>query len=541
MSLDAFKQFTITIHHSIEDHRDVWLYTRVSSKDQFANKSLTNQHDSGKNYCDKDNYNLVKIFGETYESASGDFTRKEFKNLIQSIRRAKKKPFAILIYKMSRFSRTGGSAIALATELIEELGVHLIEISSGKNTLTERGKLEIYERLLKAREENLERLEMTLPGLKRFLEEGNWLGTAPKGYDHYGPRVKDLNKIRGEQKLVINEEGKLLKKAWQWKYQGIRDCDIRKRLDDLGLKMSDKQLSKMWRVPFYCGVIINKMLGDKVVQGNHEGLISKKAFLKINERLNDRTKKQSGYKDDENLPLNKFIYSYQCNTSYTGYCVKRKGLYYYKNNRKGSGENISAKKMHTSFLELLGQYQLRDHSMVTKYVQTICYQLDTVFSEHIQKVDVHERKINTLKKKMKRLEERWIEEEITKAQYEEYGAKWKIELEELLKNYDTSKSNFSNHENLIEAAVKYSVNLPQMWKEGTLQTRRILQSMVFPTGILYDFKNGVSRTNRVNFIFESINSLSANYEGIKKGKVFNLENSPLLVAKTGVEPVTSGL
>ncbi len=134
-----FGQFIPESKKEEKENRDVWLYARVSSKDQFANKSLSNQNDSGQDFCLTNGYFITKQFGATYESASGDFTRTEFKKLIQSVRRAKKRPFAILIYKMSRFSRTGGQAIALATELIETLGVHLVEVSSSKNTFTERG------------------------------------------------------------------------------------------------------------------------------------------------------------------------------------------------------------------------------------------------------------------------------------------------------------------------------------------------------------------------------------------------------------------
>ena len=218
-----FGQFIPKAKKEEKENRDVWLYTRVSSKDQFVNKSLGNQQEYGQRYAHENNYNLVMQFGATYESASGDFTRAEFKKLIQSVRKARKKPFAILIYKMSRFSRTGGQAIALATELIETMGVHLVEVSSGKNTFSERGKLEIYERLLKAREENIERLEMTVPGMIKFIEEGNRLGVVPRGYDHYGPKVKDVKRFSPTQKIVINEEGKILKKAWKMKANGVRD------------------------------------------------------------------------------------------------------------------------------------------------------------------------------------------------------------------------------------------------------------------------------------------------------------------------------
>jgi len=47
----------------------------------------------------------------------------------------------MLVYKMSCFSRSGGNAIGLVNHLVEEQGVHLIEVSSGLSTINERAKL----------------------------------------------------------------------------------------------------------------------------------------------------------------------------------------------------------------------------------------------------------------------------------------------------------------------------------------------------------------------------------------------------------------
>ncbi|GAA0892577.1 recombinase family protein [Fulvivirga kasyanovii] len=540
MNLDDFKQFIKIDESEVKRNNEVWLYTRVSSKDQFANKSLLNQHDEGKTYCLTNQYNLVKVFGETYESARGDFTRKEFKNLIDSIRRAKKKPFAILIYKMSRFSRTGGHAIGLATDLIEGLGVHLIEISSGKNTLTERGKLEIYDRLLKAREENLERLEITLPGLKKFIENGNWLGSVPKGYDHYGPRVKDLNRISGEQRIVLNREGKLFKKAWRWKVAGERDCDIIRKLDALGVRISDKQISKMWRNPFYCGLIINKLTGDQIIAGNHEPVVSKKDFLLVNKRLRERTETYQGYKGDENLPLNKFIKSYECGTSYSGYCVKAKGIYYYKNNRKGSKENVSAKKMHESFAELLRRYQILP-AVASEYEEVLYSNINDVISIETTETKVQRERVDEIGRKIKRLDDRYVLEEITREQRDEHVANFVREREQILANLKYCDKDFSNLKEAIKKGVQLSKNLAELWIKGTFAAKQAIQSMLFPEGILYDFKNNVSRTSVVNLVFSAIPYFSDSYKGNKKGGIIKFDNFPLSVAGAGLEPATFGL
>ena len=54
-------------------------YTRVSSKQQLENFSLQEQENEIREYAKRNKYILDDIIGGTYESASGDFTRKEFK------------------------------------------------------------------------------------------------------------------------------------------------------------------------------------------------------------------------------------------------------------------------------------------------------------------------------------------------------------------------------------------------------------------------------------------------------------------------------
>ena len=67
---------------------------------------------------------------------------------------------------MSRFSRSGGNAIGLVNQLVEDLGVHLIETSTGNSTTTERGKIAIYESLFHAYKENIERMEIIRPAMQ---------------------------------------------------------------------------------------------------------------------------------------------------------------------------------------------------------------------------------------------------------------------------------------------------------------------------------------------------------------------------------------
>ncbi|WP_208630737.1 hypothetical protein [Maribacter litoralis] len=120
-------------------------------------------------------------------------------------------------------------------------------------------------------------------------------------------------------------------------------------------------------LPIYCGLMVNKLIPGEVIQGNHEPMITREMFPKIHSLLNSREEGRKYNLDDENLPLKMFVKSTECGTPYTGYVVKKKGLYYYKNRRSGSRENRSAKKLHSSFMTLLENYTLND----AKYIEPL--------------------------------------------------------------------------------------------------------------------------------------------------------------------------
>lgn len=358
----------------------VWVYTRVSSKDQSENFSLDIQKRKAEEYCNQHGFVIVDTFGGTYESASEDLSRKEFQRMISKVKTADVKPFAILVYKANRFSRTGINGISLLNELINEQNVHLIEVSTGISTLNPRSELQISQGLLDARKENLDRLDVTLPGMITFLKQGNWLGHAPKGYSHYGTRVKDFSLKKSKQEIIINEEGKLLRKAWELKLKGYNDSIIKKKLNDWGLNVSRQFLSSMWRNPFYCGINTNRLLSEPI-KGNWSPLITEIDFLKVQKQLESNN---SGYvieKGNNIRPLMGTILCSQCGMKLTGYEVKNKSLHYY-NCPRCNGVIINAettsrakgKGANQLFIELLKRFTLP-----SKYLPLISEQLNKLF------------------------------------------------------------------------------------------------------------------------------------------------------------------
>ena len=424
--------------------KEVWCYTRVSTIDQKTNYSLDNQLKAARDYATANGLDLVKDFGGTYESGKDDFTRKEFSRLIEEVKKAKVKPHAILIYKMNRFSRSGGSGITLTDMLVNDLGVNLIETVSGIDTTTDKGLLEIQKKLINAREENITRLEHTMPGLKSFLKAGNWLGIAPLGFEHCGTRVRDFNKRSVEQVIRLDETGKKLKLAWQWKLEGDTDVQIIRKLDRLGVRMTPQRISAMWRNLFYCGLITNKLLDNEIVVGKHEAMVSRETFLKVNEIV--REIKKSGYtvlKDVEERPLTNHLYCSECGMKLTSYENKKKHVHYYKC-QKCNGVSINANTpatraknvgAHDLFIQQLSMYQL-DENFSEIYKLQIKKMLGNITKEQKNEDALVKKQLTELKNKKEKLEERFAFAEITEDMYSRFITKITAEMAALEPNFN---------------------------------------------------------------------------------------------------------
>ncbi len=549
MDLDYFKK-RIKPKKEVKKSNKVWIYTRVSSIGQYnLNGSLDTQKEVSKEYARTNNLEVVHTFGGTYESAKDDFTREEFNKLITGIRKAKEKPFAILVYKINRFSRSGSGGITVVHELINNYGVHLIETISGKSTMTDRGYLEIVDLLRKAKEDNLDRLDVTIPGMRKILTNGYKLGSTPRGYDHYGPKVRNLKFISSTQQIVVNHEGKMLKHAWILKKMGTPDYLIRKDLETKGIKMSKQALSKMWRNPFYCGVLINSLI-DGPVKGNWEPLVSEVDFKFINKVLDENGK--SGYnqvKFDENRPLQNYLFCAECGGKMTGYKTSKKNIHYYKCQTNGcsckdlnalTGRRTMKKGLNLLFEELLDRITLKEEliPLFKKQIHTIFLNSEAHKQDVINKIDFDIKHIESLKRS---IEDKYIQDSIDTELYQRKKGEFNGKLEVLYQNREKLMVDLSNLEIKVEKSVEILGNISKIWTSGSIKVKQKIQNLIFPDGIFISPKNREYRTSNIQVIFQLILDLTRDSEGQKKDSPIILTDESSLVAGTGLEPVTFGL
>ena len=546
--LDSFKVFQKTEKKEIIVNKVLIGYTRISSKQQESNYSIADQEKSLREYALQNNYEMREIIGGVSESAKGDFTRKEFKRLFDTIKQKKNRPYAVAVKFTSRFSRSGGNAIGLLSQMIEDLNVHLLETSSGLCTDNPKDKNEIYRKLLEAHEENEQRKKVIIPGLISFLEAGNHLGSVPFGYVKYGPRVVDFDRMAKEQRIEINKEGKLFQLAWQWKLQGEANVTISKRLADLGVNLNHKRLTVLFRNPFYCGVLVNSFLKEPK-EGNWEPLVSMEVFWKVQALLAPQTLGTYQISNSNDArPLARYLICSQCNNLLTGYEVKKKGKHYYKCNVcRGVSLNAETspkspqKGINDTYKELLESVQLEG-----KYTELFKHQLLKLFryqnAEHEMALTEQKTKLGELVTNKNTLEKKYLySSNVSSDVYERHSSQLEWEINATHQKIADLENKLSNHDIFIDKAMNICENLSNYWVCGTSENKQRIQKMLFPEGLYIVPEKRTYLTQNMNQVFQLIPLFTGVSEGHKTKKVTVSGDFSLLVAGTGLEPVTFGL
>ncbi|UAY53678.1 recombinase family protein [Ferruginibacter albus] len=428
------------------------------------------------------------------------------------------------------------------------MGVHLFEASTGRNTTTIAGKLEIYQALLEAQRENYSRLAVTISGMIKHLEKGYRFGKAGRGYDHFGPKVKDYNRMRKKQEIRINKEGKILRQAWKWKLQGEKDCIIIKKLSNLGVKISKQALSKMWRDPFYCGISTSRMLDGKVVYGQWEKMVSEQDFLYVQEIIKGN---RHGYKHDNSSPkrpLSGFIRCQNCGKKMTGYEVKNKKTHYYKCQKcLGVSINVETtpkakgKGANDLFIEELNKYQL-PVNLIEPFKEQLKLTYNTLNGDLEQSNKLIYEQLEKLKIDFKKLKTRYaLNADIDSDVYQELKTDFELKISTLESEIENGSQKISNLDNYITLSAEIVGNISKYWAFQELETQKRIQELVFPEGIMLDTKNRVYLTSKVNLIFEESSMLVKDSKEENKNDNDKKPLSSSIVARSRLELPTFGL
>ncbi len=506
------------------------IYTRVSTKEQAdTNLSLETQRKACSQYADKQGYTVQAYFGGTYESAQTD-ERKEFSAMLSYVKKARERISYIIVYSLERFSRNSNS-IWLSNNL-RALDIEILSVTQPIDLSNPSGKMQQKMLFLFGEFDNELRKQKCMAGTKEMLLRGDWPCAPAFGYD--------IVRINNNRRIVVNQKGKILRQAFTWKIdEGLSNEAIRLRLREKGIQLYLQRISEIFKNPFYCGLLVHNLLEGQVVEGNHEKLVSKEVFLKANGVVNHYAHGYINTEENDAIPLKRFVHCDECGKPMRGYIVKKKNIHYYKCNTIGCGNNTNAAKLNTSFAEILEAFALDEKDDAVHLIKT---QMTATFNQLTvdcrEEAELVQQRLIDINKKIFRLEERFIEEDVSAELYDKYSGRYIAERKEI-ENQLSRATQVSNLQNCIETVIKIAIGMPATWLSADYSTKQQLQFLVFPQGIRYSKKINGCRTTRINSVFARIAYLKQNLAQKKRGipaLQLNYASLSSSVPSAGVEP-----
>ena len=148
--------------------------------------------------------------------------------------------------------------------------------------------------------------------------------------------------------------------------------------------------------------------------------------------------------------------------------------------------------------------------------------------------------IDTLNNKLSFARNKFFSEIIDDDEYLEIKRECKEQISKLEENLSKSSVlQITNIDNLLEKALQTLQNIGKHYQGGGIETKRAIIGSIFPEKLEFDGKH--YRIARINSIAYHIFQINNELDGVKKKRNDHYNHFSLNVAKTGVEPVTSGL
>jgi site-specific DNA recombinase len=322
----------------MENRMKVAIYIRVSTDEQaHEGYSLEVQEEYLRKYAQNNGWKLYcPKNDEIYRDDESGYSlnRPALRQLLTDA--SQKKFDIVLVYKVDRCSRRLQDLLNLVDEL-ESYGIALKSATEPYDTTTSAGKLMFQQLGSFAEFERNRIIERVIPGMKKSLEKGNWLG----GYTPYGytrNKEKKLLEVNPKESEVIKLifsmylqnktisyiSGFLTEKGYKSRLNGkfypSLVCDILKNKLYMGIlewgrrtvdkteKKKTGRIKVVWVDPK--NVILTK--------GKHEPLIAREDFDLVQAKLEANRKGRKFRSNNAGYPLTGILYCGQCNHRFRG-------------------------------------------------------------------------------------------------------------------------------------------------------------------------------------------------------------------------------
>lgn len=499
-------------------------YMRLSSKDQ--SKSLEYQESSIKEYCRRNNLNIIGLFKDNGES-SYTFDRPDYRALELYLKNYKGQCNYIIVLDHDRFSRNLPEALMKIGELEAKYGVKVLSTNERIDLDTSDPDVFIkraFEYMM-ANKELFNIRKRTKQGVRNAKESGRYLGRAPYGY---------RNIIDGTRKNLIEihqGEALIVERIFREFIIGIPQYIIYKNVKALGFTRTSKSaIQEILMNCVYAGLIRVppfQELPEKFVKSIHLPIISDAEYWLVQNMLN-KSKRKTRVQPAEDFPLRGILKCWCGKGMTAGYTKGRKSYYLYYRCTEHTNYNLAGNKLHDAIEAVLKGLSFSTHQVqfVRETAKALLIEPQKLKKEqHQNKI----RKLHELNEKIFKLEERLMNNEIESSTYQTWFQKYKEEkamLEYSLSGNQPSK--IRNEDELIDRILPNLTNLHEIYQKGNITQKHTLMRGVFKDNLVWG--DDMFRTAFIDPTFND-NILKVK----QKGLLFNEQPFKVL----GLSPVST--
>lgn len=367
-----------------DNQKSCAIYCRFSSKQQEGGYSIEAQKSACRDYAQKQNWKIYRIFEDRALSGTSD-ERDAFQEMI-GLATENPPPFTILlVHKLDRFARNRYDSVKYKY-LLRKKGIRVLSVTQpmvGADTPTEV----LMESLLEGMDEfySLNLAKETIKGMTEAAKQGFWChGRAPFGY---GKKIILQGTNRRAKLEIEHKEAKTVE--WIYKRYGRGDIGIKglaMELNNRGIRPRTGKYFTKGHIEHILGS--EKYAGDMIfgkelntgarpfkplqepitVKNSHPAIISRELDAKVKNILKRRNPENAHPRiHNDSYLLSSLIICGKCGARYVGASGKSGKYHYYicgTKNRKGKVA-CDAPEYNRSNLESKVIEQIKKH-IITK-------------------------------------------------------------------------------------------------------------------------------------------------------------------------------
>ena len=450
------------------------IYCRKSSEeDRKQYQSLDTQEHLLTELAKSRGLDVVQIFRES-KSARFSNNRPLFAEMISLIKSGVAN--GILAYHVDRLSRNLKDAGEI-TELMDKGFLHEVR-TPNDCYITSSDLLKMNINYVFAENYSRELSEKVRSGNDTKIRKGEYPSMGPIGYINVkNGIVPDPDRAFYIKKIFELYDsgvsiGKIVKIAFEEGFRSKRDR-----------KLYKSSIGRILTNPEYYGVIRRK---GTLYAGNHESLITKALFDKVQDRLNQKTRSKTRelfflYRD--------YLVCHKCGCKLTATMKKGKYIYYYCTNTKNicneHRDYIKESEMEGLLLNLMENI-IPDKELFSLSFQRFVFNKKAEIKNSIKERELAQKQLDLLQKRLDKLEDMYLEERISGEKYDVKKRDIQSEitdLQMLLKNPNKDKGHSKLE--LVENFRNRAISLWKLFYDGNDEVKKeILESVLWNCGIL---------------------------------------------------------